>query len=432
MSQKYYTVLTDTGANKLANATVLGGKLNITTMAVGDGGGSLPMPEPGNKKLVHENRRGAINQLSVDPENPNHIIAEQIIPEQDGGWWVREIAIFDEDGDMIAIGNCPESYKPKLQEGSGRTQIIRMILVVSSTAAVTLKIDPSVILATQKYVTETTDKKIKESEQKAAETYQPKGDYVLHPYLKLELLKKIDKADITQQLGNDTGKVVSQNLLTTELGKKAGVADVNSKLAKDQNGADIPDKQKFIDNLGLPGKFQPKDDYVLHSYLKLELLKKIDKADITHQLGNDTTKVVSQNLLTTELGKKAAVGTSYSKAESDNKYQQKGNYALKSDLDAYQKKTLLVSGIKQIYKGENLNTGSTFTVNEDLRGRMLYLQNSMDRGFTPIVIPQDNMTISACVTNDSWYEIRLTNSGKTFNVMNRKGGVLVTMVFVSV
>ncbi len=177
MSQKYYTVLTDIGANKLANATALGGKLNITTMAVGDGGGSLPMPEPGNKKLVHENRRGAINQLSVDPENPNHIIAEQIIPEQDGGWWVREIAIFDEDGDMIAIGNCPESYKPKLQEGSGRTQIIRMILVVSSAAAVTLKIDPSVILATQKYVTETTDKKIKESEQKAAETYQPKGNY---------------------------------------------------------------------------------------------------------------------------------------------------------------------------------------------------------------------------------------------------------------
>ncbi|HAT1526059.1 TPA: hypothetical protein I8W52_001200, partial [Morganella morganii] len=139
------------------------------------------------------------------------------------------------------------------------------------------------------------------------------GDYVTHPYLKLELLKKIDKADIAQQLGNDPAKVASQQLVTTELGKKAGVADVNGKLAKDQNGADIPDKQKFIDNLGLPGKFQPKDDYVLHSYLKLELLKKIDKADIAHQLGNDTTKVVSQNLLTTELGKKAAVGISYSK-----------------------------------------------------------------------------------------------------------------------
>ncbi|HHV7359474.1 TPA: hypothetical protein ACUNBO_002124 [Morganella morganii] len=150
------------------------------------------------------------------------------------------------------------------------------------------------------------------------------GDYVTHPYLKLELLKKIDKADIAQQLGNDPAKVASQQLVTTELGKKAGVADVNGKLAKDQNGADIPDKQKFIDNLGLPGKFQPKDDYVLHSYLKLELLKKIDKADIAQQLGNDPAKVASQQLVTTELGKKAAVGTSYSKAESDNKYQPKG------------------------------------------------------------------------------------------------------------
>ncbi|MET4859277.1 hypothetical protein [Morganella morganii] len=258
------------------------------------------------------------------------------------------------------------------------------------------------------------------------------GDYVTHPYLKLELLKKIDKADIAQQLGNDPAKVASQQLVTTELGKKAGVADVNGKLAKDQNGADIPDKQKFIDNLGLPGKFQPKDDYVLHSYLKLELLKKIDKADIAHQLGNDTTKVASQQLVTTELGKKAGVGISYSKAESDNKYQPKGNYALKSDLDAYQKKTLLVSGIKEIYNGAALNMGSTFTVNEDLRGRMLYLQNSMDRGFTPIVIPQDNMTISSVATSDSWYEVRLTNSGRTFNVMIRNGGVMVTRVFVSV
>ena len=87
------------------------------------------------------------------------------------------------------------------------------------------------------------------------------GDYVTHPYLKLELMKKVDKADIAQQLGNDPAKVASQQLVTTELGKKAGVADVNGKLAKDQNGADIPDKQKFAENLGLPEKFQPKGNY---------------------------------------------------------------------------------------------------------------------------------------------------------------------------
>lgn len=89
------------------------------------------------------------------------------------------------------------------------------------------------------------------------------GDYVTNPYLKLELLKKIDKADIAQQLGNDPAKVASQQLVTTELGKKAGVADVNGKLAKDQNGADIPNKPKFIENLGLPEKFQPKGNYAV-------------------------------------------------------------------------------------------------------------------------------------------------------------------------
>ncbi|HAT3808185.1 TPA: hypothetical protein I8608_000997 [Morganella morganii] len=166
--------------------------------------------------------------------------------------------------------------------------------------------------------------------------------------------------------------------------------------------------------------------------MTLELNKKVNKSDVSDQLGNDKSKVPSLDLLTTELGKKAAAGSSYSKAESDNKYQPKGNYALKSDLDAYQKKTLLVSGIKQIYNGTALNKGSSFTVNEDLRGRMLYLQNSMDRGFTPIVIPQDNMTISSVVTSDSWYEIRLTNNGRTFNVASRNGGVMATMVFVSV
>ncbi|HHV7358430.1 TPA: phage tail protein [Morganella morganii] len=395
MSQKYYTVLTDTGANKLANATVLGGKLNITTMAVGDGGGSLPMPEPGNKKLVNENRRGAINQLSVDPENPNHIIAEQIIPEQDGGWWVREIAIFDEDGDMIAIGNCPESYKPKLQEGSGRTQIIRMILVVSSTAAVTLKIDPSVILATQKYVIEITDKKIKESEQKAAETYQPKGNYAPagNYAVKGECYTKTESDEKYQPKGN-----------YAPAGNYAVKGECYTKTESD-------------------GKYHPKGNYApAGNYaVKGECYTKAESDGKYQPKGSYAPA-----------GNYAVKGESYTKAESDNKYQPKGNYALKSDLDAYQKKTLLVSGIKQIYNGANLNTGSTFTVSEDLRGRMLYMQSTMDRGFTPIVIPQDNMTISACVTNDSWYEIRLTNNGRTFNVMNRKGGVLVTMVFVSV
>ncbi|PQQ36225.1 hypothetical protein C6H68_20345 [Photorhabdus luminescens] len=156
MSTKYFAVLTQLGADKLANAAALGTKIEITHMAVGDGGGHLPTPDTAQAKLVNERRRAAINTLSIDPKNTNQIIAEQVIPENEGGWWIREIGLFDKEGVLIAVGNCAETYKPQLQEGSGRTQTIRMILIVSSADAVTLKVDPSVVLATREYVDKNT------------------------------------------------------------------------------------------------------------------------------------------------------------------------------------------------------------------------------------------------------------------------------------
>ncbi|MEI7073306.1 phage tail protein [Pectobacterium versatile] len=154
MSATYFALLTNIGAAKLANATALGSRLNITRMAVGDGGGVLPTPNPAQTKLINEKRRAALNNLSIDPKNPSQIIAEQVIPENEGGWWVREVGLFDDDGNLIAVANCPETYKPLLQQGSGRIQTVRMILIVSSTDAVTLKIDPAVVLATRGYVDE--------------------------------------------------------------------------------------------------------------------------------------------------------------------------------------------------------------------------------------------------------------------------------------
>ena len=121
-------------------------------MAVGDGGGVLPTPDASQTKLIGEKRRAALNSLSIDAANSSQIIAEQIIPENEGGFWIREIGLFDADGVMIAVANCAETYKPQLQEGSGRTQTVRMIIIVNSTSAVTLKIDPSVVLATRQYV----------------------------------------------------------------------------------------------------------------------------------------------------------------------------------------------------------------------------------------------------------------------------------------
>lgn len=152
MATKYYALLTNVGAAKLANATALGEQVEITQMAVGDGNGALPTPNPAQTALVHELRRAPLNTLTIDPVNTNQIIAEQVIPEDVGGWWIREIGLYDSDGDMIAVANCAETYKPLLQEGSGRMQVIRVILIVSSTQAVTLKIDPSVVLATRQYV----------------------------------------------------------------------------------------------------------------------------------------------------------------------------------------------------------------------------------------------------------------------------------------
>ncbi|EFB70406.1 hypothetical protein PROVRUST_08462, partial [Providencia rustigianii DSM 4541] len=149
---KYFALLTTYGEKVLAEATALGTKIELTHMSVGDGGGSLPAPDTKQTKLINERRKAAINTLFIDPVNPNQIIAEQVIPENEGGWWIREIGLFDKSGALVAIANCPETYKPLLVEGSGRTQTIRVVLIVSHTESVTLKIDPTVVLATRKYV----------------------------------------------------------------------------------------------------------------------------------------------------------------------------------------------------------------------------------------------------------------------------------------
>lgn len=155
MSQTYFAILTAVGEAKLANATALGTQLQISRMAVGDGNGNLPTPNRSQTALVGEQYRADLNTLQVDPLNTSQIIAELVIPETEGGYWLREMGLYDAAGDLIAVSNCPPSYKPQLAEGSGRTQVLRMVLIVSSTAAVQLKIDPSVVLATRDFVTTT-------------------------------------------------------------------------------------------------------------------------------------------------------------------------------------------------------------------------------------------------------------------------------------
>ena len=160
MGQKFYTLLTQQGAALLANATALGIPLKLSKMAVGDANGNPTTPDASQTKLVHEVYQAPLNSLNTDEKNPNQIIAELVIPENQGGWFINEIGLYDEDDNLVAVGNCPATYKPKLSEGSGRTQVIRMIIMVDNVNAVALKIDPSVVLATRQYVDDLITSKI--------------------------------------------------------------------------------------------------------------------------------------------------------------------------------------------------------------------------------------------------------------------------------
>ena len=152
MNQRYYTVLTQKGIALLDNATSLGVPLKITQMAVGDGNGNITTPDATQTELVHEVRRAAIDKLFLDNENPCQIIAEQVIPETDGGWFIHEIGLFDDKDNLIAVGNYPATYKPNCLEDSSRTQVIRMEFIVDNTEAIELKNETIEVFAARQYI----------------------------------------------------------------------------------------------------------------------------------------------------------------------------------------------------------------------------------------------------------------------------------------
>ncbi|HGF5895953.1 TPA: phage tail protein [Escherichia coli] len=229
MSTKFKTVITTAGAAKLAAATVPGGKkVNLSAMAVGDGNGKLPVPDAGQTKLVHEVWRHALNKVSVDNKNKNYIVAELVVPPEVGGFWMRELGLYDDAGTLIAVSNMAESYKPELAEGSGRAQTCRMVIILSNVASVELSIDASTVMATQDYV----DDKIAEHEQSRR-----------HP-----------DATLTEkgftQLSSATNST-SEKLAATPKAVKAAYDNAEKRMQKDQNGGDIPDKGAFLDNVGV-------------------------------------------------------------------------------------------------------------------------------------------------------------------------------------
>ena len=331
MSTKFKTIITTAGAAKLAAATVPGGKkVNFTAMAVGNGGGVLPEPNVGQVKLINEVWRHALNKISQDNKNKNYIVAELVIPPDVGGFWMRELGLYDDAGTLIAVANMAESYKPKLAEGSGRAQTCRMVIIVSNVDSVALSIDATTVMATQDYV----DDKLAEHEQSRRHpdaTLNEKGFVQLssatdsesesHAATPKAVKAAYDLANgkytaqdaSTAQKGivqlssatdsNDEGKAATpkavkaaydlangkytaQDASTTlkgivqlssatdsdDEGKaatpkavKAANDNAERRLAKEQNGRDIPNKPLFVQNIGLQDTVDKADGAVQRS-----------------------------------------------------------------------------------------------------------------------------------------------------------------------
>ncbi|WP_025119776.1 MULTISPECIES: phage tail protein [unclassified Serratia (in: enterobacteria)] len=222
---KYKAILTTAGAAKIAAASAGGKPLKIDRLAVGDGNGKLPTPNPAQTKLINERYRAALNSLTTDKALPDRLIAELIIPASVGGFWLREMGLYDADGVLIAVSNMAESYKPKLEEGSGRTQTLRMVLIVSHTEAITLIVNGDMVTATRDFVAAAIDDHAKSRN-------HPDGTTTAKGFVQLS------------SVTNST----SETLAATPKAVKA-VNDAAVKLT--QNLADLPDKAKARANLGL-------------------------------------------------------------------------------------------------------------------------------------------------------------------------------------
>jgi hypothetical protein len=276
MSTKYKTIITHAGAEKFAAATLPGGKkVNITAMAIGDGGGSLPEPNAAQTQLINEVWRHALNKISQDNKKKNYIVAELVIPPEVGGFWSREMGLYDDTGTMVAVANMAESYKPELAEGSGRAQTVRMVIMVCDITSVELSIDGSVVMATKDYVddaiaeheksrrhpdaslTEKGFTRLNSAADSVDETTAatPKAVKIAMDNASVRLAKERNLADLPNpalarqslQLGDSATKNTGTTANTVAAGDDTRIVGA---MQRGQNGADIPDKDLFVRTAG--------------------------------------------------------------------------------------------------------------------------------------------------------------------------------------
>ncbi|HFZ8414352.1 TPA: phage tail protein [Salmonella enterica subsp. enterica serovar Enteritidis] len=273
---KFKTIITDYGKQRLIAAMSPGGtKLTLTQMAVGDGGGNPTNPDTTSTTLVNEVWRAAVNSVTVDKKHPNIIIVELLIPAEVGGFWVREAGIYDEFNKLVAICSLPASEKPLLEQGSGRAQTVRMTLIVSDTSIVNITIDSTTIMATNEYV----DNSLEEHEKSRnhpdatltdkgfvklysgvtsldeAMAATPKAVKIAMDNANARLAKERNLADLTNiplaRQSLQLGDSATRNVGTTQGTVAAGDdSRITGAMQKDQNGADIPNKPLFVQNIG--------------------------------------------------------------------------------------------------------------------------------------------------------------------------------------
>ncbi|RXM79257.1 phage tail protein [Clostridium tetani] len=249
MAEQFYTILTAIGKAKMANATALGNKVNFTTLKVGDSNGKYYNPTESQEDLINAVWQGNINSISVDKKNPNWIVIEVIIPSNIGGFVIREAGIFDDEGELIAIGKYPETYKPKAEDGSTKDLIIKMILEVSNTSTVTLKVDPTVILATKKDI-EVLENKIKNIKVPVTSVNSKTGAIEL----KAEDINCKDGKSVESQLEDITKDIKNIDLSADKVkvnNSNLKSKDVNSALTELFTFADNG-KKNWVDIIGSP------------------------------------------------------------------------------------------------------------------------------------------------------------------------------------
>lgn len=317
MAEQFYSILTSIGKAKIANANALGNKLNLTTLVLGDGNGKYYNPTENQEVLVNEVWKGNISSITTDSKNPNWIVIETIIAGNVGGFFIREVGIFDDEGSLIAIGKYPETYKPVISDGSTKDLIIRMILEVSNSANVTLKIDPAIIMATKKDV-EVLESKIKDlkgvyTEDLLDETVIIEGE--MHPLIKNEFEKvetKINEnKENLQEVTSQMADIVTQqgDLSTLKTTDKTSVVNALNELFTNANNLKT-------DWAGVIGSPLLATDTSAQLKSKTQALKNTFASNLIAKgqssSGSDTLNNLINKIANINTGKKFAQGTGWS------------------------------------------------------------------------------------------------------------------------